>query len=165
MTLPVRRRDGGSAPERWTPWEPLAGLEDLYRRMGQLMERTFGEGIGSGLWQMPVDIEETDDAYVIEADLPGVNRDDLSLEWNDRQLTIRGEIKERERKGFLRQQTRRTGQFHYTVTLPGDVDGDKIEASLAEGVLTVRAPKAATSKARRIEVGQGRRAGEIGKGE
>ena len=165
MTLPVRRRDGGSAVERWSPWEPLAGFEDLYRRMGQLMERTFGD-VGSGTWwQTPVDIEETDDAYLIEADLPGVNRDDLSLEWNDRQLTIRGEIKERERKGFLRQQTRRTGEFHYTVTLPGDVDGDQIEASLAEGVLTVRAPKTATSKARRIEVSQGQRAGEIGKGE
>jgi HSP20 family protein len=158
MALPIRRReDRSDQSAQWLQADPLGGFEDVYQRMGQLMRGFPGE-LGR-LWSMPVDIEETDDAYVVEVDVPGVTRDDLSLDWNDRQLTIHGEVKERERSGLLRKQTRRVGRFDYTVTLPGDVDGDRIEATLADGVLTIRAPKAETAKARRIEIGAGPSAG------
>jgi HSP20 family molecular chaperone IbpA len=69
-------------------------------------------------WSAPVDIEETEDAYVVEVDLPGVSRQDVTVDWNRRQLTLHGEVKERERTGLLRRQNRRTGRFDYTVTLP-----------------------------------------------
>jgi HSP20 family protein len=98
------------------------------------------------------DIEETDDAWIVEAELPGVNRKDVSVELREGELVINGEIKEKERKGVVRRRTRRTGQFEYRVTLPGQTDPDKIEASLHEGVLTVRVPKAEQAKPRRIEV-------------
>jgi HSP20 family protein len=136
---------------RWLPSERFAHFEDIYRRMNQMM-RNLAEDVDLRSWRSPVDIEETDDAYLVEIDLPGVPRDTLTLEWNDRQLTLHGEVKDRERTGFLHQQARRTGPFDHTVTLPGAVDGNKIEASLANGVLTVHAPKAEAAKGRRIEI-------------
>jgi HSP20 family protein len=65
---------------------------------------------------------------------------------------VRGERKEKERRGVLRQRSRVTGTFHYEVSLPGDIDPDKIEARLEEGVLSVRVPKAGQEHPRRITV-------------
>ncbi|ONI74536.1 hypothetical protein BWI15_11485 [Kribbella sp. ALI-6-A] len=133
------------------PTDPFANFEDIYRRMDQMM-RSFGS-LDKVAWsQFPVDIEETEDAYVVEIDLPGVARDDVTLEWNHRELTVHGEVKERERTGFLRTQTRRVGEFHHSVTLPGEIDGDRITASLEDGVLMVKAPKAAGARSRRIQI-------------
>jgi HSP20 family protein len=102
-----------------------------------------------------VDIEEAEDAWVVEADLPGVKKGDINIEVSDSELAITGEIKERERTGVLLQRARRTGQFEYRVTLPGDADTDNIDASLNEGVLTVRVPKPERAKPRRIEIKSG----------
>jgi HSP20 family protein len=63
-----------------------------------------------------------------------------------------GEIKERERKGALRHKTRRTGRFDYRVVLPEHVDSEKIDASLADGVLTVRVPKSEHAQRRKVEI-------------
>jgi HSP20 family protein len=71
------------------------------------------------------------------------------------ELTVTGEVKERERAGLLRSRTRRIGEFEYRVTLPNDVDAEKIDASLTEGVLTVRVPKSKRAKPRRIEITPG----------
>ena len=110
-----------------------------------------GTGNG-GTWIPMTDIEETDDAWVLEAELPGVDKKDVHVEMRDSELIISGEIKEKERKGILRRQTRKTGQFEYRVTLPGQSDAEHIEANLHDGVLTVRVPKSEQSKPRQIEV-------------
>jgi HSP20 family protein len=158
MVLPARRRredrDRSSQPVRWLPSEPFAHFDDIHRRMQQMM-RSMAEDLSTlerRGWSPPVDIEETDDAYLVEVDLPGVSRGDLKLEWNGRQLTLHGQVRERARTGFLHQQTRRLGQFHYTVLLPGEVDGERIDASLTDGLLTVRAPKPDNAKSRQIEI-------------
>ncbi|MEA2383712.1 MAG: hypothetical protein QOH72_3683 [Solirubrobacteraceae bacterium] len=103
-------------------------------------------------WVPSVDVEESDDAWIVEAELPGVRREDVTVDVGDSALVISGEIKERERKGILRRRTRRTGRFEYRVTLPVRVDADAIEASLADGVLTVRVPKPEQSRPKRVEV-------------
>ena len=92
-------------------------------------------------WVPAVDIEETDDAWLVEAEVPGVRKEDVNVEVRGSELSISGEIKERERKGILRRRTRRTGRFDYRVTLPGEADPEGIDASLDDGVLTVRVPK------------------------
>jgi HSP20 family protein len=126
--------------------------------MGQIISTFFRDPMGAlgsqqpPAWVPSADIEETDDAYVLELDLPGVNRDDVNIELRDNEVRITGEIKEKERTGVLRRQTRRVGQFEFMVTLPGDIDPEKVEASLHEGVLTVRLGKAAPRKPRQIEV-------------
>ena len=97
-------------------------------------------------------MEETDDAYVVDVELPGVKGDDISVEVAGRRLTVSGERRQRERTGILRRQTRTVGRFHYEVVLPGPVDEEGIEASLDEGVLVVRAPKPEAERPRRIPV-------------
>jgi HSP20 family molecular chaperone IbpA/Icc-related predicted phosphoesterase len=153
MTQTLPERSSPAASERWDDQ-----LDQVAERMRRLLNQTFG-GLGwpssptdAVGWAPLVDIEEEDDSYVIEADLPGVKRDDVNIELVGRELTITGEIKERERKGVLRRQTRRTGHFTYRVILPEEVDPEKIDAKLADGVLTVRVAKAQRAERRRIDV-------------
>jgi HSP20 family protein len=152
MALPVRRADSSSsrAVQRW---DPFREFEQLQEEMGRLMQTVSSPGMGNGGAWMPVaDIEETEDAWIVEAELPGIDRKDVNVELRDGDLLITGEIKEKERKGIVRRRTRRTGQFEYRVTLPGQSDPEHIEANLHEGVLTVRVPKAEQAKPHRIEV-------------
>ena len=126
--------------------------------MRQLLDGTFTELTrypvvrGSDVWSPEVDVEETDDAYVLEAELPGVERKDVDIELAGNELTISGEVKAKERAGVVRRQTRRSGRFEYWVTLPKAVKPDEIEASLKSGVLTGRVPKAESAQRRKIEL-------------
>jgi HSP20 family protein len=147
MALPVRRRE--SSPQPLQRWDPFRELEYLSDRMGQLVRESDG---ADDTWVPLADISETDDAWIIEAELPGVDPDDVNVELRDSELAIWGEIKERERKGVLRRRTRRVGQFDYRVTLPGEADPDQVEATLNDGILTVRVPKPERARPRRIEV-------------
>ncbi|WP_027929046.1 Hsp20/alpha crystallin family protein [Amycolatopsis thermoflava] len=134
-------------------WDPFRELEDLYTQMGRWMENAFNRvDQGMPVWAPLADVSETEDAYVVEVDLPGVKRDDMAIELVGSELAVTGEIKEKERQGLLRHRTRRTGQFSYRVTLPDRVDAEKIEAALDEGVLTIRVPKSETIKPRRIAI-------------
>ena len=153
MALPVRRTSNVS-PQSLQRWEPFRELEQLQEHMDRLMQGVWSPAGGGngGAWMPVTDIEETDDAWVIEAELPGVDRKDVNVEMRDSELIISGDIKEKERKGVLRRQTRKTGEFEYRVTLPGDSDAEHIEANLHDGVLTVRVPKTEQAKPRRIEV-------------
>jgi HSP20 family protein len=149
MALPTRRTNNDVAS-----WNPFRELDDIHSRFSKLLESTFGDSPSSilGAWTPPVDIEETDDAFVVEAELPEVKPEDVNVELNDNQLSIHGEIKERERTGILRRQTRRTGQFDYRVALPSQVQPDTAEASLKDGVLRLKLHKSEVHKPRRIEV-------------
>jgi HSP20 family protein len=135
-------------------WDPFREFDRLQQEMGRLMEGVWtGTGDGGGdLWVPMADVEETDDAWIIEAEAPGARRDDINVELRDSELVISGEIKEKERTGVLRRRTRRTGQFEYRVALPGPVDEEHIEANLHDGVLIVRVPKSEQARPRRIEV-------------
>jgi HSP20 family protein len=153
MAVPVRRTTTVS-PQPLQRWQPFSELEHLQEHMDRLMQSVWSPlGTGNGGAWMPVsDIEETEDAWIIEAELPGVDRKDVNVELRDSELIIAGEIKEKERKGILRRQTRKTGQFEYRVTLPGQSDQEHVDANLHDGVLTVRVPKTDQAKPRRIEV-------------
>ncbi|MFI2352771.1 Hsp20/alpha crystallin family protein [Streptomyces sp. NPDC019443] len=148
MTLPVRRQQSSPA------WDPFREFHDLYERMGQLWQSAVpgGGGLLGDAWAPLADLEETHDAYVVEVDLPGVKKDDITVELNAGELSIHGETKERERTGTLRSRTRRTGQFDYRVTLPQDTVEEHVTAELADGVLTVKVPKVEKAKPRRIEI-------------
>jgi HSP20 family protein len=144
----MRRREG---------WEPLGDLEQISERMRRVLEQTFGAVDwpllpSDGEFSPLVDIEEADDAYIVEAEVPGVDRNDLDIELVGNELAITGEIREREHKGIMRRRTRRTGRFAYRVRLPDQVDPDQIEANLADGVLTVRVPKSEAAPRRKVEV-------------
>ena len=145
-----RRRASGSA--QWPSFEQVP------ERMRRMLEQTLGSFSPPALlseassWTPPVDIEEEDEAYVLEADLPAVRQEDVAIELVGNELSITGEKRERERKGIVRRRTRHTGRFDYRVTLPSLLDSEKIDARLADGVLTVRVPKAERAPRQRIEV-------------
>ena len=152
MAMSVIRREGPRRQVRG--WEPFRELEELHERALQVLDSALQED-GGMPWVPLADIEETDDAWVIEAELPGVKADDISVDVQGDELTINGEIKERERKGILRRRTRPVGRFELRARVPGPLDADAVEAKTAEGVLTVRIPKPQQAKARHIEVQSG----------
>ena len=149
--LPTRRRDMTARPTR--RFEPFRELDQLQAQMGELLESALsGDGAP---WVPAVDIEETDDAWIVEAELPGVDKDDVDIQMNESELVVKGEIKERERKGVLRRRTRRVGEFEFRVTLPGQADTENIDAKLDHGVLTIRIPKPEQTQPKRIEIAEG----------
>lgn len=158
MTLPVHHRPGRHL-ERPFPtliWgEPIAAeFDDLFERMNRFLEAASVTP-AVGAWSPMADLHETDNAYVVEAELPGIKCEDIDVEVSDRELSITGEYKEREREGVLRRGTRRTGRFEYRTLLPADVKADDITAALADGVLTVTVPKAQAVKPRHIQITEG----------
>ena len=121
--------------------------------MGELLESALAGAPGEGApWIPAVDIEETDDAWIVEAELPGVDKKDVDIQMNDSELVVRGEIKERERAGILRRRTRRVGEFEFRVTLPGQTDAEQIYAKLDGGVLAIRIPKPQETQPRHVEI-------------
>jgi HSP20 family protein len=130
--------------------------------MGSLLSDVAGGASGGALrgplmalatLTAPVDVEETDDAFIIELDLPGVRKENVSVDLMGNELLVKGDVQERERSGMLRRQSRRFGAFEHRVTVPGDVDPDSVTATLENGVLTVRLAKARSSQPRHIEIG------------
>jgi HSP20 family protein len=105
----------------------------------------------------PIDIRETDDAYVVEIDMPGVKPEDTEVLIEGRTLTIRGKFdEESERKeGNYLLRERRHGQFMRAVALPGMVDVDKVTSKTENGELVITLPKSSQSRARRIEITSG----------
>ncbi|MCM3925722.1 Hsp20/alpha crystallin family protein [Frankia sp. AiPs1] len=137
-------------------WDPFREIEEAWSRMGSLLGDVAG-GSGRPLGVLagavlPVDIEETDDVYVVELELPGVRRGDVSIDLRDDELHVTGEICERERTGIVRRRSRRVGRFEHRIALPGEVDVEGVTANLADGVLTVTLPKARHSRPRHIEI-------------
>lgn len=104
------------------------------------------------LWLPEADILETDSAYIVEVELPGVWHKDVDVSLNGNELVVTGAVKEREREGLFRRRTRKVGEFEFRATLPGPLREDEVEASLAYGVLRVYVPKAESAKTRKIPV-------------
>ncbi|MEV6717609.1 Hsp20/alpha crystallin family protein [Lentzea sp. NPDC051208] len=146
MALPAVRSSGPLGR-----WDPFREFEDLHGRLGSLLESVAGS-VGDTVRAPLADVTETAEAYLVEVELPGVRRDDVVVDLAGNELSISGEVREKERQGLFRHRTRRVGQFSYGVTLPRDVDADRIEAELADGVLTVRVPKTEAAKPRRIAI-------------
>ncbi|WP_438484065.1 Hsp20/alpha crystallin family protein [Streptomyces sp. S186] len=156
MNMPVRHRPGSFLEQVLPAWgEPIASeFDDLYERMGRLLEAAGGGTALAGRtqWAPLTDLHETDDAYIVEAELPGVKRDDVDVELGNRELRITGEYKECGHEGVLRRTTRRTGRFTFRSALPVDVRTDEVKANLTDGVLTVTIPKAEPTTPRHIEI-------------
>ena len=141
--------------------DPIPELNRLVGEIDSVLGRAFASlgrpglsPIWSGAFTPLADIEETDDAYLIEVELPGIKREDASVEVQGRRIIVTGERKERERNGIFRTKTRVTGRFEYEALLPGEIDPDNVTASYENGVLVLRAPKPESErvKVRRIPV-------------
>ena len=145
-----QQSSGGDAGTRMRP--PMARLADLWDELPSLLFDGGLFDVGSRAFTPPADIEETDDAYVVEVELPGVRKEDVDISVSGRRLIVNGERKEKERTGVLRRRTRTVGRFYYEVVLPQPVDDGAVSASLSDGVLTIRVSKQDTERARKIKV-------------
>jgi HSP20 family protein len=118
---------------------------------------SWGQG-GEGFGSFPFDLYETGDDFVITAALPGLKPEDLDLSVQGNVLTISGEFRTDEREDQERSyhiRERRYGKVSRQLTLPTGIQGDRIQASLEHGVLTLHVPKAEAMKPRRIQVQTG----------
>jgi HSP20 family protein len=154
-----------------TPWTGSRGLTpfeldpftSFRRQVDRLFDdfftplepRSFAAAATAGSWPI-VDVHETDQAYRVTAELPGLEQKDVEVSLRDNVLTISGEKREErtEEDGGRTYAERTFGRFQRSIPLQAEVDPDKVQASFKNGVLTVEAPKnpAARDKARRIEV-------------
>lgn len=150
MTKPTRHGNGVLET-----WDPFREMQDLHTRLDRLMETAVpvvpGPG-ATGAWMPLADIEDTEDAYLVELELPGVKKDDVEVEITDSEISVHGEIQEKERTGVVRRRARHVGEFDYRASLPPNSDTANVSAELNNGVLTVRVPKAEKATARRIEI-------------
>ena len=151
MALPVRRVPDADGAES-ARWDPFDEVQRLSARLQSLLSGAGGPDPSIPFTPL-ADVEETGDAYLIELELPGIAKDDVTVEVAGGRVAVSGERKERQRVGILRRRTRSVGRFHYEVTLPGEVDDDEVTAAMDAGVLTVRVPKPADQRHRRIPSG------------
>lgn len=149
---PARREEARPQPRRDRFTDPFADFDEMWNRMVSRFFAPWGDSVWSQDWAPPVDIEETSDAWIFEVDLPGARREDLQVDVRDGELTISGEIRERERDGVLRQRGRRAGAFSYRTALPAGVDADRVKARFDGGVLTVQVPRPEGSKPYRVKI-------------
>ncbi len=145
VLVPVKRNSTLSWP----------GFSDLEHQL----DRIFNVGTeaacrATGAWSPAVDIHETDEAYILEADLPGLCQKDIEVKVIEDRVTIRGtrshDAAESE-KGYWRRE-RSEGAFERSFRLQGGIDGARVDARFENGVLTVKLPKPEETKPRQIEV-------------
>ncbi|NLX05910.1 MAG: Hsp20/alpha crystallin family protein [Phycisphaerae bacterium] len=140
--------------QTYSPLVPAAGLRRAIDRMFEdfpwALERRWP---GAARAFPAMNVWEEDDAYVAESELPGVKQDDLEITAAGQELTVKGRRPPVEGEDLTYHRRERiAGDFVRTMTMPGQVKADQIEANFRNGVLTIRLPKAEEAKARRIEV-------------
>jgi HSP20 family protein len=124
-------------------------FDDPFFRVGQMDD----DG-GMGLWNPVVDLYEKDDHFMIKAELPGVNKDAIKIDLQDRLLTLSGERtydNEVKEENYYRRE-RSYGKFQRAFTLPADVDSDKIKAEFKDGLLQIEVPKPEEKKAKQVTI-------------
>jgi len=141
-----------------TRYTPNRSLRDLQREVDDIFDRFFGRtgdsGSSSAVWAPQTDLVETDTAYRIDLDVPGMTKEDININLQNNTLTVRGtRSTERKKEGeeYVRVE-RAMGNFHRTFTLPETVDADSIEAKYDNGVLRIHVPKTAGSTRKQIEI-------------
>ena len=146
-------------------WEPARELHSIQQEMNRLFNTFFdapatsgpGGNGGARRWVPAMDLVETEEHFVLRADLPGLGEEDVKLEVADDVLTVSGERHfehEGKKDGFYRLE-RGSGTFSRSLTLPDGIDPEGIEASFDRGVLEVRVPKPAERRPRRVEIAVG----------
>ena len=140
-------------------WEPLRELGTLQTEMNRLFNTMFDTPAGGNAtmrrWMPAMDLLETDEHFVLRADLPGMGEDDVKIEFEDGTLTVSGERKaehESKGEGYYRVE-RAFGAFSRSLTLPQGIDPEAVTASFDRGVLEIRVPKPEERKPKRISIG------------
>lgn len=141
-------------------WDPFKELEDVSNRLNRLFgragstEESDQNMLAVADWSPSVDISETDDAYLIKGEIPGVKKEDVKVTVQDGMLTIQGERKmekEEKNKKFHRVECS-YGNFVRSFRMPDDADETKVKAEFKDGMLNVTLPKSEKAKSKSINV-------------
>ena len=146
-----------------TPTRPRRSLLDLSRDANRMLDSLFSrsealegdaEERASAVWAPRMDLTETEDAYRLQMDLPGMKKADIHVRMDDHRLLVSGERSEettREDADYVHSE-RYFGSFYRSVRLPMTVEDENIKATFKNGVLTIQLPKSEKSKPKRIDV-------------
>lgn len=143
-------------------WEPARELQSVQSEINRLFNTLFDAPAPTGTtqarrWIPAMDLVETEDNFVLRADLPGLTEKDVKIEFQDNVLTVSGERKseqETHKEGYYRLE-RASGAFSRSLTLPDGVDPAGVKASFTNGVLEVHIPKPEQRKPQKIEISVG----------
>ena len=141
-------------------WDPFKELEDVSTRLTRLFGRptlpveSDREMLSVADWMPSVDISETDNAYLVKAEIPGVNKDDVKVTIEDGMLTIQGERKqEQEEKGKKYHRVERSyGCFMRSFRVPDDADDSAAKAEFKDGMLNITLNKSKKSRSNAVNV-------------
>lgn len=142
---------------KWNPWREMSTLPNRFNRLFDDPFFSIGrmdDDSGLGMWNPAVDLYEKDDHFMIKAELPGVDKNDIKIDLKDRLLTLSGERtydNEVKEENYYRRE-RSYGKFQRAFTLPADVDSDKIKADFKDGVLQIEVPKPEEKKAKQVTI-------------
>lgn len=156
----IRRRENHDSGMTRPAWSPFEMTRDPWAMMREMMrwdplQGLMGPSFAGAPSLIPrFDLKETDDAFVLEADLPGVKEEDLDVSLEGSALTISGERKQERREEGDRVHLYECsyGSFARTFQVPEGVERDAIQAELKEGVLTLRLPKKSEARPRRFRL-------------
>lgn len=141
---------------RWDPFREMVSLREAMNRMFEegMGRWRYGEEMGASNLMVPMDVYETDEDIVISAEIPGIKPEDVDIRVTGNTLTIQGESKQEQeqQQGNVHYRERRFGRFQRTVTLPSNVDTNKIDATFENGLLKITAAKSEEAKPRQIQV-------------
>jgi HSP20 family protein len=141
-------------------WDPLRNVASLQDRINRLFNEAFSSSKGfedevsMSAWRPAVDIYDTDNALVIKVELPGIEKDDVSVDVKGNVLTIKGERsfdKEIKEENYYRKE-RSIGKFQRSFTLPEAVNPEAIKANFKNGVLEIEVPKPEEKKPKQISI-------------
>jgi len=139
---------------RWDPFRDVVSLQNRLNSLFQDYNRGEGEPVATASFVPPVDIYEDDQQIVLKLEVPGMKQEDLDIELENNNLTVRGERKfekEEKEENFHRIE-RRYGSFYRAFTIPNTVNADSVKADYDAGVLRVRLEKRPEAKPKQIKV-------------
>jgi len=136
-------------------YEGLKTLITIHERLNRIFSDLDQRSEGDVYWYPPVDILDTEDAFVLNAELPGVAKDDMQVHVHENTLVLKGErhFDSICGAGSFFQIESLHGKFRRTFVFPTEIASDGISADLKDGVLTIRIPKAKRQKVQKIQVG------------
>ena len=140
-------KPGGTA--RRSFWDDLAPWSS---RMQDVMQELRSRSPFPSDFAPGGELHESDEAFTVELDLPGVVKGDITIDLTGRRLMVHGSRTPKEPQGVTRHSTRMTGSFRYEAVLPVPVDEQAVSAVLEDGVLTITMPKSTPTQATHIEV-------------
>ena len=141
----------------WNPWREMRDFDDHINHFfggGMLPSTWSGDDHGLKDWHPSVDIYDKDDRIVFKAEIPGVDRKDVEVDFKDNVHTLKGErkVENEVREDKYYRKERSFGKFQRSFHLHSEVDADKIEAEFKDGILKVEIPKPEERKPKKITV-------------